>query len=919
MSSRITNSNKNTVQTQDDSSSITRSIAVSELTLSHLSEINDNEILITSIKKGFKTEKKIPLKLHHPDNHGHVLLSYKGPKFTNCFPPQSTFKINEILLKKAASTSDESSLGDIHDGCWDILHLSTKQQNDCNYLLNKAVKEKYTVILTIVLEIIDINNSSKQLALYLHGINGTPLHRAVVEKDTKIIQTLLEYKLDINAQDKAGWTPLLVAVDSEIPNVVDLLITNGADVNIQNNQNQTPLHYAAERNNEKILMSLLQNQVKLNERDDNGQTPLFYAVAAKNLNVVDILLKKGADYELIDFFDYTPFHLAAQLQSLDVIEVFLKNNIDANLSNLRRQTPLFYSSRKLLNPQPKFFYKETCPKVIHALLKKGANINFQDSQGHTPLHYAVISDNIEFAQTLLEFNADVTIQDKLGKNVLHLACQYSNNQCTSVLLNFNIDINAVDIEKRTALHMAVKAQNYSAVQLILKKNPNINMKDKFNKTALHLSIESECLPIIELLLKNQANVNITDTLGRTALHIASINPNIKTKIIEFILNSTYDINLKDNDGRTAAHLAALNHNFRTLEYLLEQNANVNAKNFHEKTPLHLAMNREKKYRACFKCVKVLLHYKADINAVDDNLTSPLHLACFIKNAEVVKYLIENGANSNIPDKLGNTVFHYVGKLELNGETLWIDNIKKHTENTLNILVKENISVNCVNKSGKTPLHHAVEDGFSFINELFLNIGADVNSVDSDNNTAFDNLVERINYCTTYNSTNELIKLYIEHIVKMKVIKSGIRKTSLEKIYTMKNEENLKWIQSYELACDEELNLMKITHFDHSCLTYYVFFKRKPHDGVNFALNQSLVKSVQSNKLKHMFPIYAHFLKCHLHEIQQRRYLYEKIQECLKLYIFKKLPTCCMYEIFSYLNHSELDMFLKAMKPGFLEK
>ena len=52
--------------------------------------------------------------------------------------------------------------------------------------------------------------------------------------------------------------------------------------------------------------------------------------------------------------------------------------------------------------------------VVSDLLEAGADINFQDASGYTPLMLACLSDSVDMTQLLLEYDADVTITDKKG-------------------------------------------------------------------------------------------------------------------------------------------------------------------------------------------------------------------------------------------------------------------------------------------------------------------------------------------------------------------------------------------------------------------------------------------------------------------------------------------------------------------------
>ena len=60
-------------------------------------------------------------------------------------------------------------------------------------------------------------------------------------------------------------------------------------------------------------------------------------------------------------------------------------------------------------------------KVLTYLLDHHAEINRQDDDGKTPLHYALCCLNMKAAKFLVEHGADVNLRDKEGKTPLDLA------------------------------------------------------------------------------------------------------------------------------------------------------------------------------------------------------------------------------------------------------------------------------------------------------------------------------------------------------------------------------------------------------------------------------------------------------------------------------------------------------------------
>jgi ankyrin repeat protein len=119
----------------------------------------------------------------------------------------------------------------------------------------------------------------------------------------------------------------------------------------------------------------------------------------------------------------------------------------------------------------------------------------------------------------------------------------------------------------------------------------------------------------------------------------------QTSIIRAAIEEGVDVNSRDRDGNTLLMQAAIYATSEDLDFLLERGAEVNAANKAGHTALMRGIPDLTK-------VKLLVKHGADVNTSAGG-TTPLLIAAGIRSAEdVLRYLIESGADLKATDGLG---------------------------------------------------------------------------------------------------------------------------------------------------------------------------------------------------------------------------------------------------------------------------
>ena len=159
-----------------------------------------------------------------------------------------------------------------------------------------------------------------------------------------------------------------------------------------------------------------------------------------------------------------------------------------------------------------------------------------------------------------------------------------------------------------------------------------------------------------------------------------------------------DVNAKDKYGRTPLYVASEEGHIDVVKYFVELGADVEAKDRFGKTPLHVASRN-----GHIDVVKYLVEHGADMEAKDEDGRTPLHLASWNGYIGVVKYLVEHGADVMAKSKDGNTPLH-----EASEEEGHIDVVKYLLEHGADVKVKD--------KNGGTSLNWASR-GSSIVRHL----------------------------------------------------------------------------------------------------------------------------------------------------------------------------------------------------------
>jgi len=378
-----------------------------------------------------------------------------------------------------------------------------------------------------------------------------------------------------------------------------------------------------------LLNFLLNRGVDYSVRDNNGNTLFMLAIKQRNYRVINELFKRNIPLDFdMNIINSSPIRKAIYNNQLDEVRTLIKFNRKSIISTMKTIFNSYSNNSRRIKTDDKYIshpslwnsyftllslsYLLNHIKIFNYLLNC-VDINEFDFNGYNILHFALLREDTDTIKKLIKLGVDINHYHKylFYPSSVDIVLYLKNKDIFLNLINNKrlvaSSLNTINEQGETPLMTLLRMNScelqnkIDLIKILLKKEWNdLNFTDRNGYNLLDYAIKENSLDIIKLLVNHGAILGKSIQKNqKEMLKFAIANDNIE--IIEFFM--IYDISFFTND-----------------------------------------IIKEIIYKNRLDILKILTPSYIEINRKDDDNHTFLFYAYEYENNDIIKYLIEQGAN-----------------------------------------------------------------------------------------------------------------------------------------------------------------------------------------------------------------------------------------------------------------------------------
>ena len=425
---------------------------------------------------------------------------------------------------------------------------------------------------------------------------------AVQRRDAAGTRALLQKKADVNAPQNDGTTALLWAVRYDDLGTADALIHAGANVSTPNRDGATPLQMAALNGSAPMIEKLIKAGADPNAAlTPTGDTALMMAARTGKTSAVSVLIESGANVNAKESWGgTTPLMWAVSERHPDAAKALIEHGADvharsnfvaaANGRGFEGRTPMKDDATQKVEEFASgwltplmFAAREGDLASAKLLVAAGADVNAIAGDGKDALGLAIFNGNYDLASFLIDSKSGVNKADTQGFTPLFWAVDRRNME-TAPNFPWMVTADPLPLVKK----LLDAGANPNAV---VNNTPRARMRAGSPRivfaTALMRAAFSGDLELCKLLLSYGADPKIKSSDGETMVEAAASlwfiqgyskgkTPAERLEVVKLFVGLGADVNDADDYGITPLMVAANLGDTKIIQYLVDQGADLAA-------------------------------------------------------------------------------------------------------------------------------------------------------------------------------------------------------------------------------------------------------------------------------------------------------------------------------------------------------
>jgi uncharacterized protein len=419
------------------------------------------------------------------------------------------------------------------------------------------------------------------------------------------VRALLLRKADVNTPQIDGTTALHWAVRSDDTELADMLIRAGANPSAANREGVTPMQLAAMNGSASMLVRLIKAGANPTAPfTEHGDTALMMAARTGKTDAIDVLLEGGVPVNAVETWGGTTALMwAVSERHPAAVKVLIDHGADVNARSnfvpaangrgFEGRTPSPSRSGQPPRSAEEFASGSLTPLMFAAregdvesarlLVAAGADVNAIAGDGKNALGLAIFNGNYEAAAFLVDSQSNVNQADTQGFTPLFWAVDRRNMETAP---NFPWMVTADPLPLITKLLDAGANPN-----ALVNNTPRARMRAGSPRivfaTPLMRAAFSGDLELVKQLLAHGADPRIVSKDGETMVEAAAglgfiqgyskgRTPAERLEVVKLFVERGADVNAADDYGITPLMVAGNMGDTKIIQYLVDKGADLGA-------------------------------------------------------------------------------------------------------------------------------------------------------------------------------------------------------------------------------------------------------------------------------------------------------------------------------------------------------